>query len=232
MSFKSRTAQPAAALLALGMLLTRTARAKDSKLLVYLHVPLKQRALQSALQGALPGHTVLAVGRMSDFERSLGEGPDAVLTLPMVLTAHGLSARLQGHRQGAPNERYALVAVDVAPTPSAVHTVGVLDLLGRDATTSFVHALIGAKPKVERVTKLEDLLPMLQMQRVDAILLPARFVADLKEVSRLDLAYRELPTGVGLPALAGVDGRGEELAASVAKFPLKLSKLLGVDEWR
>lgn len=201
-------------------------------MLVFLHVALKQRAFQNELQAALPQLAVTAVGRLADFERGLRDGQDAVLSLPLLLAQHGLTPRLQGRRAGAAEERYSLVGTSAAPDPIRVSAVGALDLLGREATTSFVHGLLGTRPKVERVTKIEDLLPLLQMQRVDAILLPSRQVPELQAASRLTLAQRELGGLVKLPAVAVVGSQGADALAQVTKLPLKVSRMLGVDEWR
>src|SRR3954462_6321375 len=103
-----------------------------NRLLAYLHVAIKQRALQSDLEQALPGVEVIAVGRVGDFERLLTGGVDAVLALPVVLAAYTLSPSLQGQHGGSPEERYALVGVGSLPDPSRVATVGALDLLGRE----------------------------------------------------------------------------------------------------
>src|SRR3954469_24816004 len=80
---------------------SRTASAGAGKLLVFLHVALKQRAFEGELQAALPGVEVRAVGRLADFERALGDGADAVLSLPPLLTAHGLTPKLQGLHGGS-----------------------------------------------------------------------------------------------------------------------------------
>src|SRR5437016_2671028 len=104
----------------------------EPRLLVFLHVALKQRAFQSQLQGALPGVAVTTVGRTADFERGMAERPDAVLTLPVVLAAHRLTPTLEGLRKGSPEEAYVLAGVDAAPDPARVAIVGVIDFLGRD----------------------------------------------------------------------------------------------------
>jgi hypothetical protein len=214
------------------MLAQGTARAAAPTLLVFLHVAIKQRALQSELQAALPGIDVTAVGRIPDFDRALSDGRDAVLTLPVVLAEHRLSPTLRGWRQGSSDEHYALVAADVAPDPSAVTGVGALDVLGRDGTTRFVHSLVPSKPKVERVTKVEDLLPLLQMRRVEAILLPMRLVSELQTASRLKLVPRQLPQPVGLPAAVAVGVYGAQVLAAIGKLPPAASRILGVEEWR
>src|SRR6478752_4652033 len=226
----SRTAVMGAAL-GLSLLASRTSQAQAPKLLVFLHVSLKQRAFQALLQNALPGVEVTAVGRISDFERALSDAPDAVLTLPMVLSAKSMHMQLHGQRSGSGAEKYALVAADAAPDPARVKTVGALDVLGREGTNLFVSQMLGVPAKVERVTKVEDLLPLLQMQRVDSILIPGRLVSDVKSASRINLVPRDLPTQVGLPAVATLGSAGSGIAAGIARLPVELSRTMGVDAW-
>src|SRR5260221_7758291 len=202
------------------------------KLLVYLHVTVKQRAFQSLLQTALPGITTTAVGRIADFDRALGAGQDAVLTLPIVLSAQGLTSGVRGYFQGASEERYAMVGSGSAPDPTKVAAVGALDVLGREGTTSFIHRLLKSQARIERVTKIEDLLPLLQMQRVDGVVTPARLVPKLQATSRLSLSPRELEEKVGLAAAASVGPAGAAVLKSIGKMPAQVSKMLGVDEWR
>ena len=202
-----------------------------AKLLVYLHVAVKQRAFQSLLGTGLPGVDTTAVGRVADFERALQDGPDAVLTLPVVLAAHGLTPALRGLTRGSPEERYALVGAGGAPEAGRVASVGALDLLGRDGTNRFVRRLVGQQARVERVTKIEDLLPLLQMQRVDAVLLPARLVREIRATSRLALTERELDLTVGLPAVASTGPDGASVLNAIKKMPRDVSQLLGVEEW-
>jgi hypothetical protein len=227
----SRTAVVGAAL-GLGVLASATAQAEAPKLLVFLHVSLKQRAFQALLEGALSGVGVTAVGRVGDFERALAsDAPDAVLTLPIVLQSKSLPPRLHGYRNGAPDEKYTLVGVDSAPDPGRVKTVGALDVLGRDGTGAFVDRMLGAAVKVERVAKVEDLLPLLQLQRVDAILLPERLLGDVKSASRINLVARELSARVELPAVAALGPGAAIVSASVARLPLAVSQTMGVDAW-
>lgn len=202
------------------------------RLLVFLHVAEKQRAFQGELEAALPSISVMAVGRVADFERALKGGVDAVLTLPVVLAARGLNSDLRGHRQGTPDEKYSLVAADALPVPGRVGAVGALDLLGREGTTHFVHGLLGSTPRVDRVTKVEDLLPLLQMRRVEAIVLPTRFFAEIRAASRLALTQWELSTRVGLPAAANTGPMGAQILGALDRMPGAANKILGVDEWR
>lgn len=203
-----------------------------SKLLVYLHLVMKQRALQGALEDALRGVEVTAVGRIADFDRALAAGQDAVLSLPVVLAARDLTSKLQGTYKGASDETYVLGAVDRAVSAANVKSIGVLDLLGRSETNDFVFQLVESRPKVERVTKVEDLLPLLQMQRVECICLPERLFQELRGMSRMNLVATELRKRVGLPSVGSVAGRGGDVVTAVRSMSLDVSKSLGVDAWR
>lgn len=229
--FATARAVTGLAALTMGWLATKRAEAAAPQLLVFLHTAVKQRALQDALSSGLPGVSVTTVGRVADFERKLAEGPDAVLTLPVVLKSKRLPMSLIGHRSGVSSEKYVLVAADSAPAPSQVGTVGALDILGRAGTNSFVADLLGASPKVVRVTKVEDLLPLLQMRRADGVVLPARLQAALASASRLKLAETELPSTVGLPAVAALGGTSSAVVTAIRSLPTNTSRLVGVDSW-
>jgi len=221
----------AAMLLASATLVSRSARSDSARLLVFVHACVKQRALQNQIQGALPGIDVTAVGRISDFERTLKQGTDAVLALPIVIEAFKLSVGLRGYRGGSPEEAYSLVAAGAAPDPHQVAAVGALDLLGRDGTNNFVKDVLGRTCRVERVSKVEDLLPLLQMQRVEAILLPARLQSEIKATSKLDLVGTELAKKVGLPAASSVTAIGTQVISALGKMPMNVLRTLGVDSW-
>ncbi|MFT3923915.1 MAG: hypothetical protein QM778_15385 [Myxococcales bacterium] len=203
-----------------------------SRLLVFLHLLMKQRALQAELSEALSALTITAVGRVADFDRALQQGQDAVLTLTPVLESHGFTPRLRGYRHGRSDEPYALVSVDRMPARESIRGVGALDLLGREGTVEFVHELVDAEPNVERVSKLEDLLPLLQLKRVEAILLPARLVPELQRTSEMRLVARELEHRVGLVALAVLTPAGNQPLSAVTKLKPDILQQLGIDAWR
>jgi len=222
----------AGATLVAASLVAEAARAADGRLLVFVHAAVKQRALQTGLQAALAGVEVTAVGRIADFERCLKEGTDAVLAIPQVILACKLSPSLRGVRAGSTEEKYSIVGVGATPDPASIGSVGALDVLGREGTNAFVRDLLGASPRVERVSKVEDLLPLLQMQRVDAVLLPLRLLSEIKSTSKLALTERQLGKAVGLPAVASASAGGGRVVAAVSKMPPDIAKILGVDSWR
>lgn len=207
------------------------AEAGGLRLLVFLHLPITQRALEKFLRSALSEVEVTAVGRVADFDRALADGQDGVLSLPVVLAAKGLAPDLHGRRDGVTDEPYALVGPDSSPDPVEVSAVGVLDLLGRSGTASFVRQVLGTEPKIERVTKVDDLLALLQMRRADAVMLPTRLVPAIRRTSRLNLVDRQLGTRVGLPAAAGTGAGASAVLSGLSRLDHNTLTLLGVDGW-
>ncbi len=208
------------------------ARANGERLLVFVHTSIKQRAFQGLLSANLPGLEITTVGRVADFERSLGQGQDAVLTLPMVMAANGMSPQVRGQRNGSSVEAYSLVGVGRAPEPDAVSSSGTLDILERRGTTEFVRGLLNSRVKVERVTKVEDLLPLLQFERVESILLPTRLLGEVRSQSSLKLEGRDIGQKLPLPALASVGPRGAAAVAAAQRISGQVAQLLGVDSWK
>jgi hypothetical protein len=85
---------------------------------------------------------------------------------------------------------------------------------------------------VERVTKVEDLLPLLQMQRAECICLPARLFTEIKGVSRMNLLSMELKKRVGLPAATPIGPNGASVLSALKGLSSSASNSLGVDGWR
>jgi hypothetical protein len=68
-----------------------------------------------------------------------------------------------GNNISGSTERYALISVGQPVDPASVTSVGAVDILGRQGMKEFVATLLGVSPRIECVTKVEDLLPLLQL---------------------------------------------------------------------
>ncbi len=91
---------------------------------------------------------------------------------------------------------------------------------------------MSALPEVQRVTKVEDLLPLLQFQTADAVLLPERFRADFDSKSKMTFTTLKLPTAkVGLVAVTFLSDR-QSVESAIRKLPKHVLADLGVDEWK
>lgn len=209
------------------------AMAAEPSLYVFLHSLLEARAFSRLFEGALPGVTVWLLTRSRDFRMVRSRNPDAVVALAPVLLADGFTPALQGYKGGQASEPYVLLSTRPV-TPGSVKSVGAVDVLGRREMTKFVSSLLGGnEPQVEPVTKLADLLTLLQLEKVDAILLPARHAKPLISRTRLSLTVTQLAgKGVGLPAFYPATAEGQRIKGLFANLPASLLNEIGVDAWR
>jgi hypothetical protein len=207
------------------------------KLVAYLQVSVKSRALESALAKQMPSVDVVVCSRYRDFEREIAQAPDAVLTLQPVLQAHGLAVDLRGTRAGSDSEPYVLLSIGGTHDKSrfAKLSIGAVDLLGRERTAEFVASLLGLKtaPPIKYVIKSEDLLPLLQFNSAEAVLLSEPEAMRIKSLSKLDLRITPLPTRVGLAAVSFRTDVGRRLIRrSVETLDLETRRRLGVEAWQ
>jgi len=233
---KRRSILVGSALAGAGVVLGRSPSAVGAagpSLYVFLHSLLEARALSRLFEVALPGVAVWVLTKSRDFSVVRARNPDAVVALAPVLVANGFTPVLQGYKDGQASEPYVLLSPRPV-TPNSVKAVGAIDILGRREMGEFVSSLLGGnQPQVEPVTKLVDLLALLQLGRVDAILLPARHANPLMSRTRLSLTVSRLAgKGVGLPAFHASTAEGQRMKGVFAALPSGVVKELGVDSWR
>lgn len=205
------------------------------RLYVFVHVDLKSNALERTLQQKLPELAVTVFGRFRDLEeRMVAERPDAVMALGPLLTLQGVEPAVQGTREGKDKEPYVLLQSSAGNVIGAGKTIGVVEVLGRSGTRDLVVSLLkNNEVKLKYVTKLEDLLPLLQFAAADAVLVPRAAVRTFQERSRLPLVAKELPGAeVGLPAVGVLNPRVRTTVLSAMKaLDGEGTRILGVEKW-
>src|SRR5205814_9606939 len=94
---------------------------------------------------------------------------------------------LQGTQENNERAAYVLLSAGASLDGSlSGRTIGVVDLLGRTNTQDFVKRLLKTPDlKFNLVTKMEDLLSLLQLFGAEGVLVPAGAVERLKGGSRL-----------------------------------------------
>jgi len=215
--------------------------AQKPRLYVFLPSPMRPHALQNRLAKAIPEIQITVFGRFREFERQIENAtPQAILTLPPVASQFDrFQIGLQGIRSGKGAEPYVLLSVNepFIPSSDAQAPIGAVDLLGRRNMENFLaYQLSVDKVRVRTVTKLEDLLSLLQFQDVNAIFVPQSIVKYYRERSRLNLIVNDLSNAnIGLPVLAFRRSKSGDHAITIKGFRNlddNLKKLLGVDLWQ
>jgi hypothetical protein len=212
-------------------------QASRPNVFVYLHTESKFARLEKTLKEKLPGLEITVFGRFRDLEDALQtRPPDAVITSNALIVSQGFPIALQGERGGADWEPYVLLSQGRALAGSlSGKVIGVVDLLGRSGTQEFVEKLLGtAEIKLKRVTKLEDLLPLLQFSAADAVLVPSASVKDVSERSRLVLSVLALPDArVKLPAVGVLNASVRaSVISQIRALDSETTRSLGLESWR
>ena len=213
-----------------------TAQAAETKVYVFAVTSIRPHVLQDLLESALPGISVTVFGRVGDFARALEDAPpDAALAATPVLAAFGQKAEIQGLKGGSPQEDYLVLSEsEVKADKLADLTIGCLDLMGRKALPGFVQGLLGLarEPAIQRVTKTEDLLQLLQFKRADAVLIPEGFLADLQRRTKMELKSLRLPSAKVLRLGIAFPGNRQGVESALRSLPVPVLEQLGVDHWR
>jgi hypothetical protein len=204
---------------------------------VFLQLDAKASVVEKTLRERLPQLTITVFGRYRDFEEGLTNShPDAFVSITPVLLQRGKTATLQGQRGGKGSEPYVLASVNQALEGSlSGKSIGIVDLLGREGTQSFVSDLLKATDvKVKRVAKIEDLLPLLEFAAADGVVLSIFELAQLQQRTRLVIKTRELPgSAVGLSAVAVLNPAVRDvIVKSFQSLDTPTKHLLGIDSWR
>ncbi len=196
----------------------------------------RPRVLQKRVEEAMPGINVSVFGRVGDFSRALkATPPDAAIALAPVLETFGLTPALQGVKNGEAEEAYLLLSTKAITTTSwAGRSVGCLDLFERRHLPTFVSKLLGSAeaPDIQRVTKVEDLLQLLQFERTEAVLLPERFYAEFVALTKLELKVHRLPTAKAKRMAVAFPGNRSSVEAVVRNMPDDLKQRIGIDAWK
>jgi hypothetical protein len=206
------------------------------KLYVFLLTGIKSAVLEAALQAKLPGLTVTVFSRYRDFQEAMTtKRPDALLAFQPVLDAQKATLVLRGLSKGQDFEKFVLLSAG-SPLEGSLsnRTIGVVDLLGRAETQSFVAKLLNTSDvHTKLVTKLDDLLPLLQFSASDAVLVPVSSVGAFKERSQMSLHVRDTEDARVGRAAVGVLAPAASAAviSQIQALDGATKQMIGVDSW-
>lgn len=206
---------------------------------LYVFVPSEVRAnkIQQQIGGYCRDVDVTVFGRAKDFHNRIKQvPPNAILSLsPVVKQNHLFDPAILGYRNGVSNESYVLVSVEKSLKLTDLHNkkIGVVDLLGRKPMAAFIDGILKTQVKLKRVTKVEDLLPLITFDAVDAIFISTTQFVQFKAKSQLNLVATPLDIKIGLASAALKDSlKKEKLSQCLLAFDKQLNLILGVDQWQ
>lgn len=206
---------------------------------LYVFKPTTEKAnvVQAMMEGECEGVSITVFGRVKDFVKKVAEEePSGIISLGPVLALHSdFSVVAQGHLKGGSDANYSFVSVDAAFDPSSLETskLGVIDILGRKEMKVYMEDLFGGKVATKRVTKIEDLIPLLNFSAVSALFIEESVLDGIKDSTELNLVETKAKHKVGLVSLAISDpAQSDVLKKCVNKLSPKVNKVLGVEGWK
>ncbi len=192
--------------------------------------------IRATLGADFQGIDVKVVSGSNTFKEALQSTPtDAVMATPYVLKQNGLSPALTAALNAS--NRFLAVSMNspVSKPELSTVTLGVVDELGKRQTPIFVARLLGVPkaPRLRRVGKLEDLLPLLQFSMAKAVLVRERDFATLKSRTQQTLHQTPLRTKAPPLAVAFVSGgRRSTVERALMGMKEQTRRALGVDSWK
>jgi len=212
--------------------------AEAAKIYVFYPSMARPNVVQAALAAKAPGHEVTVFGRLADFTAMMTTTPPDVIVVPKSLADlyKGFPIFLRGVKGGGATGDAVLLSAGGAVDPKTIATmnIGVVGILERGAMTPFVGGVVGGSaPKLKIVTKVEDLLPLLQFKSADAVLVGEEQVEEIKAKSAAQIVATPIP---GAKWSFIVAGAANDAAAKAVEPILKAlgsveKKYLGVDGW-
>jgi len=206
---------------------------------LYVFVPTEVRAniMQQQISDICKDVEVTVFGRAKDFHKEVQKTPpNAILSLlPVIERSGSFNTTMKGIKGGQAEEDYVLVSVDkpIEITSIGEKKIGVVDLLGRKPMGQFISQLFQTTVKLARVTKVEDLLPLLTFGSVDGIFISESLYNQLKSKSNLNLVSTRLNIKVGLVSAALLDPKSKDkITQCIQGFNSDLNATLGVEQWR
>lgn len=208
---------------------------------VYVFYPsvARPQAVQDKIQHSAHDVEVTVFGRYNDFTAKMELEPaQMIITKPALIKQfNNYEVKLKGTRAGKTDETYVLLSINSETDITALTAetvIGTIDILGRNGMNSFVKQFFPTIPKLKRVTKVEDLLPLLTFNMAVAILVQEPAIQYFKSTSNLNFAITKLPeSNDGIVAFAVKSGGSADKISSVLKSADKeLCSFFEVDLWK
>ena len=209
----------------------------NPRIIVHLPADARPRAVQRRLNTLVTSMDFVVYGRSADFQRALLKGDgDAFLAFRASLEngRRRVEVALQGTNKGESREPYVLIGKGSTELGEGV-SLAALDLVGRRLMPKYVQGVLNLeqRPSLKVAARVEDLVTLLQINRVQLILARESSTAAILEKTNVKLKITKLRgVSFGYPAL---NIENQSMRATILSEFLSMDgeakRLLGVEEW-
>ncbi|MCM8533324.1 MAG: hypothetical protein NE330_19300 [Lentisphaeraceae bacterium] len=199
-------------------------------------IPVKEREKALKSDSSLQGTEVTVFGKFSEFASSLKSSKPKYLIVPSAFVEYNkdYKAVYQFAKGGQTHFKFIVLSAkdEWKKDNQAKGSVGIVDELGRKQTSSFIKAQVGKFKRVKRVTKTDDLMPLLVLENANYIIirpenyeiLKAKFTAKTNQVGESQ--------SIGHPVICVLNGTSDAEIEKLGKMSPAAIKGLGFDELR
>jgi len=221
------------------LLLTLSTAFAQKNLYIFYPSIVRPQTIQDKVQKVFQGTTVTVFGRYNDFSAKIeSEPPDMIITKPtLIKQLSSYTPVLNGYRNGKSEDSYVLLSINQPVDLKSITSetlIGTIDIMGRNGMNTFVSQFFQTTPKLKRVTKMEDLLPLLTFNMTVAILVQEPAVTYFKATSNLKFNITPLPeTKDGIVALGVKSGvNSDKIVATLKSVDKEICSFFEVDIWK
>lgn len=217
------------------MFLAYSCNAVGNKLYIFLPTEYTAIDVEKKFSEKYDALVIRTFGSVTDFTSAVfSDTPEAIITKPQLVPLFDMyKIKLNATLNGSTKEPYFILSVanSLAPAELSTKELGILDFLGKKSINTLTENLLDGSPRLKRVKKMTDLIPLLTMNLVDGVIVSATQVAYIKSKSQLKFYETKCKTDQGVAALA-LYSESDEIVNKFKKFPAELAMMIGVDGWK
>jgi hypothetical protein len=215
--------------------LTYSCNAVGNKLYIFLPTEYTAIDVEKKFSGKYDTFVIRSFSSVTDFTSAVfSDTPDAIITKPQLVPLLDIyQIKLNATLNGSTKEPYFILSVEKPLTPAELSTkeVGILDFLGKKNINTLMEDLLDGTPRLKRVKKMADLVPLMTMNLVDGVIVSATQVAYIKSKSQLKFYETRCKTDQGIAVLA-LFNDSDEIVKKLKELPAELAIMIGVDGWK
>jgi len=212
----------------------------QEKLYVFYPTISNPEIIKDLLEKHVQRTDVLVFSKHDDFITKVkADLPDAIITKTVLIFDQlgNYEVLLNGQRNGKAETRYVILSINKSLNIESINTstvIGVVNFLGRTGMGSFTKQFFSTAPRLKRVSKVGDLLPLLSLNIAAGILIEDVFVDYFKSTSQLNFFVTPLPVIInGTVGFAVKKERKADKAVNILKKNDKeICDLFHIQQWK
>lgn len=218
--------------------LTKSLSAKE-KVYVFYPTVFNAKSINDKLVNHIEGVDIIVFGKYDDFIKRVNTEPsDAIITKTLLIHDQigDYEILLTGVRNSKTEANFVIISIEKPLKIESVNSttvIGAINILGRARMKSFVERFFPATPRIKRVSKIGDLLPLLSLNMANGIMVENVFVDYFKSTSKMNFFITPLPPiSNGTVSFAVKKGENAEKTLTILKANnKKICDIFHIEKW-